>query len=249
MARIVVVGGTGLIGAKAVAQLKAAGEDAVAASPSTGVNALTGEGLAEVLRGADVVVDTTRPPSASSDAEVLAFFTSLTHNLLDAARAAGVHHYVALTIVGTGGDQQVPYYTAKAAEEDLVRAGGLPYTLVHATQFFEFYSGIADVSTNGETVRLPGVRVQPLAGDDAATAVVRAATSPAGGDIEAAGPERMRLDEFVRQGLAAAGDPRAVIRDDAAPYFRGSVGVDTLVPADDALIFDTHFADWLAARA
>lgn len=246
MARIVVVGGTGLIGAKTVAQLAARGHEVSAASTRFGVNTVTGEGLTAALKGADVVVDTTRPPSSSTADEVFAFFTRSTANLLAAETAAGVRHHVALTIVGTGADLSVPYYTAKSAQEELVRAGGIPFSLVHATQFFEFFEGIAAVSTVGGEVRLPGVLVQPVAGDDVATAMADAAEGTPVGDIDVGGPERFPLDEFVRSGLDARGDDRPVVRDDAAPYFGGTVGETALVPGPGARLFATRFGDWLA---
>jgi uncharacterized protein YbjT (DUF2867 family) len=246
MARIVVVGGTGLIGTKTAARLAARGHEVTAASPRCGVNALTGDGLAAALEGADVVVDTTRPPSSATGDEVFAFFARSTANLLAAGAAAGVRHHVALTIVGTDADLSVPYYTAKAAQEELVRAGGIPFSLVHATQFFEFFEGIAAVSTVGGEVRLPGVLVQPVAGDDVATAVADAAEGSPVGDIDVGGPERFPLDEFVRRGLRARGDARPVVRDDTAPYFGGTVGETALVPGACARLFATRFDEWLA---
>lgn len=246
MVRIIVVGGTGLIGAKTVAILAARRHDVLIAARSTGVDTVTGAGLTEALDGVDVVVDTTRPPSSSTGDDVFAFFTRSTRNLLSAERVAGTRHHVALTIVGTDGDQSVPYYRAKRAQEDLVREAGIPFSLVHATQFFEFFGGIADVSTVGEEVRLPGVLVQPIAGEDAAAAMADAATGAPVGDIEVGGPERLRLDDFVRRGLASRGDARRVVRDDTAPYFGGAVGETTLVPRAGARSFPTRFDEWLA---
>jgi len=246
--RIVVVGGTGLIGAKTVALLAAGGQDVVAAASRTGVDTLTGAGLAEAFEGADVVVDTTRPPSTSSGEEVFAFFTRSTANLLSAGKRAGVRHHVALTIVGTGADAKVPYYVAKRAQEELVRGSGLPFSLVHATQFFEFTTGIAAASTVGDEVRLPGVLVQPIAGDDVAEAMAAIATEAPIGDVEIGGPERFTLDDFVRRGLAAQGDERAVVQDPHARYFGGTVGETTLLPGDAATLFPTRFAAWLRAR-
>jgi uncharacterized protein YbjT (DUF2867 family) len=246
MTRIVVVGGTGLIGAKTVARLAARGHEVTAAASRSGVNTLTGEGLSAALEGAEVVVDTTRPPSTSTGVEVFAFFTRSTANLLAAGVAAGVRHHVAHTIVGTDADVSVPYYTAKRAQEELVRDGGIPFSLVHATQFFEFVAGIAAVSTVGDEVRLPGVLVQPIAGDDVAVAMAAAAEGPPVGDIEVGGPELFRLDDFVRRGLSARGDARQVLRDDAAPYFGGTVSETALVPGEGARLYATRFDDWLA---
>ncbi len=245
MAKIVVIGGTGLIGSKVVAKLTAHGHEALAASPNTGVDSITGEGVADALAGADVVVDVSNSPSFEQDA-VREFFTTSTRNLLAAEKAAGVGHHVALTIVGTNRPQDIPYFAAKVAQEELIRRSGQPFSLVHATQFFEFLGSIADISTAGDTVTLPGGLVQPIAADDVATAVARtAAGEPVNGDIEIAGPEAFGLDEFIRRGLAFRGDPRTVVRDDAAPYYGARIGERTLVPVEGAQIFETRLEDWL----
>lgn len=245
MAKIVVIGGTGLIGSKVVAQLTEHGHDASGAAPSTGVNTITGEGVAEALAGADVVVDVANSPSFEENA-VLEFFTTSTNTLLAAERAAGVAHHVALTIVGTDRPQTIPYFRAKTAQEKLIRASGVPYTLVHATQFFEFLGSIADMSTEGETVRLPGALIQPMAADDVATAVARAAAGvPVNGDLEIAGPEQFGLDEFVRRGLAFREDPRTVVRDDAAPYYGAVIDERTLLPVEGVHLAETRLEEWL----
>lgn len=244
MAKIVVIGGTGLIGSKVVAKLREHGHDALAASPNTGVNAITGEGLAEALAGAHTVVDVSNSPSFAPD-DVMEFFTTSTRNLLDAEATAGVAHHVALTIVGTDRPQSIPYFAAKIAQEKLIRESGIAYTLVHATQFFEFVGGIADVSTDGDEVRLPGALVQPIAAEDVATAVARAAASEPAGDFEIAGPEAFGMDEFVRRGLEFRKDPRSVVRDDSAPYYGARIEERTLVPLDGAQIFETRLSEWL----
>lgn len=244
MAKIVVIGGTGLIGSKVVAKLAEEGHEAVAAAPNTGVNALTGEGLAEALTGADAVVDVSNSPSFAPD-DVLAFFTTSTRNLLAAEAAAGVTKHVALTIVGTDRPQNIPYFAAKVAQEALIRESGIAYTLVHATQFFEFVGSIADISTEDGTVTLPGALVQPIAAEDVATAVARAALGEARGDIEIAGPEAFGMDEFARRALAFRGDPRTVVRDDSAPYYGAQIEERTLIPVDGARIFDTTLEEWL----
>ena len=244
MARVVVIGGTGLIGSKVVTKLRMQGHDAVAASPNTGVNTITGEGLAVALTGADVVVDVSNSPSFAPD-DVLSFFTTSTTNLLEAEATAGVRHHVALTIVGTNRPQSIPYFAAKVAQEQLIRESGVPYSLVHATQFFEFLGSIADVSTDGETVRLPGALIQPMAAEDVATAVARAAAGSPVGDIEVSGPEAFGLDEFIRRGLTFRGDSRAVVRDDDAPYYGAKIDERTLLPVDGVEIFDTRLEDWL----
>jgi len=248
MARIVVIGGTGLVGSQVVAKLTEHGHQAVAAAPNTGVDTITGEGLAEALTGADVVVDVSNSPSFEQSA-VLEFFTTSTTNLLAAERKAGVGHHVALTIVGTDRPQNIPYFQAKVAQEKLIRESGLPYSLVHATQFFEFIGSIADISTEGDVVTLPGALVRPLASSDVATAVAQtAAGTPRNGDLEIAGPEEFGLDEFVRRGLAFRGDPRTVVRDDSAPYYGAVVAERTLVPVAGARIFTTRLEDWLPAN-
>lgn len=244
MAKIIVVGGTGLIGSKVVAKLAQHGHDAVAASPDTGVNTLTGQGLAEALAGADAVVDVSNSPSFAPD-DVLSFFTTSTTNLLDAEKAADVGHHVALTIVGTNRPQSIPYFAAKVAQESLIRESGIPYSLVHATQFFEFLGSIADISTDGDIVRLPGALIQPMAAEDVATAVARTAAGSPVGDIEIAGPEAFGLDEFIRRGLTFREDPRVVVRDDEAPYYGARIEERTLIPVDGAQIFGTRLEEWL----
>lgn len=247
--RIVVAGGTGRIGARVVARLRAEGHDAVAVSRSDGVDVVTGAGLAAALAGADVVVDTTRPHTYDPDG-VREFFTGATANLLAAGRVAGVGRHVTLTIVGTDDLPPVAYYRAKAAQEQLVREAGTPYTLVHATQFFEFAAGIADSATADGTVRLPGILVQPVAADDVARAVADAATSAAAvTDVEVAGPDVLHLDDFVRRALAATGDAREVRRDPDATYFGGHLGERALLPSSGARIGDIAFGAWLAASA
>lgn len=247
--KIVVIGGTGLIGRQVIEHVTEHGHDAVAASPSTGVNALTGEGLADALAGADVVVDVTNSPSFEDQA-VLDFFRTSTTNLLAAEKVAGVGHHVALSVVGIERMLDAGYFRAKQAQEHLIRESGVPFSIVHATQFFEFASAIGDSATADGEVRLPGAPVQPMAASDVAKAVAKAAGSaPVGGITEVGGPERFGLDEFVRRALAFAGDPREVITDPEATYFGGRPGPDTLVPADGAALGTVRYDEWLAASA
>jgi uncharacterized protein YbjT (DUF2867 family) len=243
--KIVVIGGTGLVGSKLVAKLQEHGHEAVPASPDSGVNTLTGEGLAEVLEGADVVVDVSNSPSFEDEA-VLAFFQTSTRNLLEAEKAAGVGHHVALSVVGTDRLLESGYFRGKIAQEKLIEGSPIPYTIVHATQFFEFAKGIADGATDGDTVKVPPVLIQPMAADDVAAAVGKAAVGPpANGIVEVAGPEQFGLDEFVRQVLAAHDDPRAVVTDPDARYFGAKFEGRTLLPDDGAAIAETRLADWL----
>src|SRR5512132_420752 len=217
--KIVVIGGTGLIGSKVVTCLKAEENEAVAASPDSGVNTLTGEGLAEVLHGAEVVIDVSNSPSFEDQA-VMQFFTASTTNLLTAEVDAGVRHHVALSIVGAERLSESGYLRAKVAQEQLIRDGSIPYSIVHSTQFFEFVKSIADAATDADTVRLAHVLIQPIAADDAAAAVCEISQrAPADGVIEIAGPEEFRFDEFIQQGLKANGDPRTVVADPKARYF------------------------------
>ena len=244
--KLVVIGGSGLIGSKLVARLCEHGHEAVAASPASGVNTLTGEGLPEALHGASVVVDVSNSPSFE-DAAVLEFFETSTRNLLEAEKAAGVTHHVALSVVGTDRLLESGYFRGKIAQERLIESSSTPYSIVHATQFFEFVESIAQAATDGDTVHLPPVLVQPLAADDAAAAVGRVAVGqPLNGIVEVAGPEQFRLDELVRRGLRAGHDPRQVIADPQAQYFGAELGERTLVPDDGALIAETGFEDWLA---
>lgn len=246
--KIVVVGGTGLIGSKLVTQLTELGHEAVPASPATGVNTITGEGLADVLTNASVVVDVSDSPSYD-DAAVLAFFETSTRTMLAAEIAAGVGHHVALSVVGNDRVPDGGYLRAKAAQEKLIAGSTVPYSIVRATQFFEFVGSIAQTATDGDTVRLPGALVQPMAADDVAAAVARIAVgSPRNGIVEVAGPEEIPLDEFVRRGLSARHDPRRVQRDSHATYFGAVPGERALLPGDGAQLSRTRLEDWLAAQ-
>ncbi|MFJ6623259.1 SDR family oxidoreductase [Kitasatospora sp. NPDC091335] len=246
--KVVVIGGTGLIGSKLVAWLGAHGHEAVPASPGTGVDTLTGAGLAEALRGARVVVDVSNSPSFADDA-VMEFFRTSTANLLKAGADAGVAHHVALSVVGTGRLQASGYFRAKQAQEELIEASGLPYSIVHATQFFEFVKGIAAEATDGDIVRLAPAGIRPVLSDDVAAAVGRTAVgSPVGGVVEVAGPDTFRLDELVREALAAEDDPRTVATDPHAGYFGAELRESTLLPGPGAHIAGTRFADWLARQ-
>ena len=243
--KIVVIGGTGLIGSKVVSKLSERGYDAVAASPNSGVNTLTGEGLAEVLEGASVVVDVSNSPSFE-DAAVMEFFQTSTGNLLKYEAAAGVGHHVALSVVGCDGLPDSGYLSAKVAQEKLIAESSIPYSIVRATQFFEFLKRIADSATEGNTVRLPSVSFQPLAADDVAKVVGRTAVgAPLNGIVEVAGPEQLPFDKFIGRGLNASNDPREVIADPHARYFGTELSERSLVPGEGALIGETRFEEWL----
>ena len=244
--KIVVVGGTGLIGSKLVKKLLEHRQEVVAASPSSGVNSLTGEGLADALKGASAVVDVTNSPSWE-DAAVLRFFETSTRTLLEREAAAGVRHHVALSVVGTERMLESGFFRAKLAQEHLIKASSIPYSIVRATQFFEFVAKIADMSTEGNKVRLPSVLFQPMAADDVASALDRIATgSPVNATVEIGGPEQFRLDELVRGNLAARKDPREVISDPQARYYGIQVTERTLVPNDGARLGETRFEAWLS---
>ena len=247
--KIVVIGGSGLIGSKLVTKLREHGHQAVAASPDSGVNTLTGEGLAEVLKGASVVVDVSNSPSFE-DAAVLTFFETSTRNLLKYGAAAGVEHLVALSVVGTEQLSQSGYFRAKIAQEKLIKSSSIPYSIVHATQFFEFLKQLADISFEGKKVRLPDALFQPMAADDVASAVGRVAVGqPLNGTVEVGGPEQFRMDELVRRRLAQLNDPREVIADPNALYSGAKIGERTLVPGKNARLGETRFADWLKSSA
>jgi len=244
--KIVVIGGTGLIGSKVVEKLKQKGHQPLAAAPSTGVNTITGEGLAEALAGAEVVVDVSNSPSFD-EGPAMEFFRTAGRNISEAEAAAGVNHHVALSVVGTERLQDSGYFRAKLAQEQQIKGGPIPYTLLHVTQFFEFVRSIADFSMVDGAVRLPPVKFQPIAAEDVADAVVEAALgSPANTTIEVGGPEIFCLDEPVRLALAHDKDPRQVIADPAAPYFGVAVTERTLVPEEDARRGKTRFDWWLA---
>jgi uncharacterized protein YbjT (DUF2867 family) len=251
--KIVVIGGTGLVGSKVVTALTQGGHEALPASPRLGVNTMTGDGLAAALEGASVVVDVSN--SANFEyATALDFFATSTHHLLSAEAAAGVGHHVALSVVGTkelsdGGDlvkTTAGYFLAKLVEEALIETSGIPYSIVHATQFFEFIKSIADQSTDGDTVRLPPVAFQPMAAQDVSAAVARTATgAPANGIVEVRGPEEFQFDDAVRRALAAMHDPRTVAADAAATYYGIAVRERSLVPADGAARGEIRLDDWL----
>jgi uncharacterized protein YbjT (DUF2867 family) len=242
----VVIGGSGLIGSKLVRKLLGHGHQAVSASLDSGVNTLTGEGLAEALAGAAVVVDVSNSPSFE-DAAALRFFETSTGNLLDAEAAAGVGHHVALSVVGTARLSESGYFRAKSAQENLIKRSSINYSIVHATQFFEFIERIADDATDGNTVRVAPVLIQPMAAEDVASAVGRVSVeSPVDGIVEVAGPQQFRLDELIRRFLRERRDPREVITDPHARYFGVELDERTLLPGDDARLAETRFDDWLS---
>ena len=247
--KIVVIGGTGLIGTKLVAKLRDQGHEAIAAAPNTGVNTITGEGLAEVLKGASVVVDVSNSPSWD-DAAVLKFFETSTRNLLTYEAAAGVRHHVALSVVGTQQLSESGYFRAKIAQEKLITESSIPHSIVHATQFFEFLKGLADISMVEGKVHLPPVLFQPMAADDVASAVgVVAVGQPVNGIVEIGGPEVFRVDELVRRRLASLKDSRQVIADPNARYSGARLGERTLVPSKTARLGKTTFETWLTESA
>ena len=247
--KIIVIGGTGLIGSKLVTKLREQGHESVAASPSSGVNTLTGEGLAEAIKGASVVVDVTNSPSWE-DAAVMKFFETSTRNQLAYEATAQVGHHVALSVVGTERLLASGFFRAKMAQENLIKASSIPYSIIRATQFFEFVRSIANFSTEGNKVRLPSAFIQPMAADDVASAVGRIATgSPVNGTVEVGGPEKFRLDELARQSLAAHKDPREVVADPKARYYGVEIGERTLLPDDGARLGETHFSDWIKHSA
>jgi uncharacterized protein YbjT (DUF2867 family) len=247
--KIVVIGGTGLIGSKLVPWLREHGHEPIAASPSSGVNTLTGEGLAEVLKGASVVVDVSNSPSWE-DAAVLKFFETSTANILKYAATAGVKHLVALSVVGTDRLSQSGYFRAKIAQEKLIKGSSIPYSIVRATQFFEFIKGIADTATDGNKVRLPAALFQPMAAEDVAIAVGKVAVGqPVNGIVDTGGPEQFRLDELVRRHLAQLNDPREVITDPHARYSGAELDERTLVPGKDARLGQMRFETWLKQSA
>jgi uncharacterized protein YbjT (DUF2867 family) len=249
--KIVIIGGTGLIGTKVVNNLRARGHDVVAASPSSGINTFTGEGLADALKGAQVVVDLANAPQWD-DKAVLEFFETAGRNLLAAETAAGVKHHIALSIVGAERSPESGYLRAKVAQENLIKASKVPFTIIRSTQFMEFVKGIAQAATEGQTVRLSPGMMQPIAADDVAAAVTDVAVAePINGTIEIAGPEQIRMDEFVRQFLSATGDARKVNTDVHARYFGAELNDQSLVPGpgDKPRLGKTHYKDWLKQSA
>jgi uncharacterized protein YbjT (DUF2867 family) len=247
--KIVVIGGSGLIGSRLVAKLREHGHEAIAASPNSGVNTLTGEGLAEALKGASVVVDVSNSPSWE-DAAVMKFFETSTRNLLACEATAGAGHHVALSVVGSERLLESGYFRAKIAQENLIKSSSIPYTIVRATQFFEFVKGIVDFSTDGTTVRLPTALIQPMSADDVASAVGRIAMgSPVNGTVEVGGPEKFLLNELARLYLSAHRDPREVVADPHARYYGVELGERTLLPGDDARLGEARFETWLTQSA
>ena len=247
--KIVIIGGTGLIGSKLVTRLREQGHQAVPASPDTGVNTLTGDGVAQVLTGAAVVIDVSNSPSFD-DAAVLRFFETSTSNLLAAEAAAGVGHHVALSIVGSDRVPESGYLRAKVAQEKLIKRSRIPYSIVRATQFFEFFKRITDEATDGNSVRIAPVLFQPMAAEDVASAVAKVAVgAPLNGIVEVAGPQQFRFDEFIRLGLRARHDAREVVADPHARYFGAELDERSLVPDADARLGEIRFEDWLSQSA
>jgi uncharacterized protein YbjT (DUF2867 family) len=246
--KVVVIGGTGLIGSKLVVKLRERGHEAAPAAPNTGVNSLTGEGLEDVLAGATVVVDVSNSPSFA-DEPVMEFFRTSTTNLLEYSAKAGIGHYVALSVVGSDRLAESGYFRAKIAQEKLIRESGIPYSIVHATQFFEFAARIAADATDGDTVRVPPVLIQPMAAEDVAAAVCDVAlAAPLNGMIEIGGPEPLPFDEFVRKALRSVGDQRVVVADPEARYFGARLSERALVPGEGAHLTVTRFDDWLGQQ-
>jgi uncharacterized protein YbjT (DUF2867 family) len=244
--KIVIIGGSGLIGSKIVTKLREQGHEAIAASPNSGVNTVTGEGLADVLKGSSVAVDVSNAPSWE-DSAVMKFFETSTRNLLAYEAAAGVGHHVALSVVGSERLLESGYFRAKIAQENLIKSSSIPYSIVRATQFFEFIKGIADQATEGNTIRLPSALIQPMAADDVASAVGRIAVgTPLNGTVEIGGPEKFPLYELVRRGLAARKDPREVVADPQARYYGIKLSETMLIPGRDARLGETHFETWLS---
>jgi uncharacterized protein YbjT (DUF2867 family) len=244
--KIVVIGGSGLIGKKLVNSLRNHGHEIVAASPSSGVNAVTGQGLADVLVGAEVVVDVTNSPSFE-DAAVLAFFENSSRNLLAAEADAGVGHHVALSVVGADRIPDSGYMRAKVAQERLIQSAGIPYTILRATQFFEFIGAIAQSATDGQTVRLPSAFIQPILSDDVVAALVDVTLGePENGIVDLAGPDRFRFDELIRQFLSANHDTREIVTDSQAHYFGAKLDDQSLVPLGNSHLGSTRFEDWLS---
>ena len=243
--KIVVIGGTGLIGRKLVERLRQRGHEVLAASPASGVDTMTGQGLAEAFAGAEVVVDVSNSPSLQGEA-VLKFFQTSGRNILAAELGAGVRHHVALSVVGTERLLESDYFRGKLAQEELIKAGAIPYTLVRSTQFFDFLRGVADAATSGTAVRLSPASVQPIASDDVADALAEVVLgAPVNGTVEIAGPERLALAELVRRYLKVKQDPRTVVEDVEARYFGAVLNDSTLVPGDKARIGRTYFEGWL----
>ena len=244
--KIIVIGGTGLIGSKIMTKLQASGSEVVAASRSSGVDTVTGRGLADVLAGASVVIDVSNPPTFDG-AKALEFFETSTRNLLAAEAAAGVGHHVALSVVGTERLSESGYMRAKFAQEKLIKDNSIPYSIVHATQFFESIQKLAGLATDGSTVRVPPVLVQPIAGDDVASALATVSVgAPLNTTIEIAGPEQFRADELARRRLMARRDPREVVPDPKARFFGAEVDERSLLPGADAQLAGTRFEAWLA---
>ncbi len=249
--KVLVIGGTGLIGSQVIANLTALGHEAVSASPRSGVDSVTGEGLAEAVAGVHTVVDVSNSPSFDDD-PVMRFFTTSTKNLLAAERESGVQHHVALSIVGADRAPDSGYMRAKVAQEKLIEESGQPYSIVRATQFFEFVEAIADSATDGDTVRLPVGEFQPIAAKDVAAAVTKATVDdPTNGIVNIAGPEKCGMAEFIRTALIASNDRRQVVGDPTASYFGTGLDEHTIVPLDseDPTIYPTRFSDWMASRA
>jgi uncharacterized protein YbjT (DUF2867 family) len=247
--KIVVIGGSGLIGSQLTRKLRDRDHKVVAASPKSGVNTVTGEGLAQALVGAEIVVDVANAPSWE-DAAVLKFFEDAGRNLAAAETKAGVKHHVALSVVGTERLQESGYFRAKLVQENLIKSSGIPYSIVRATQFFEFIGAIAQAAAVGQTVRVPSALMQPMASDDVAAALADVTLSnPANRMLEVAGPEPFQIDQIVRQYLTEQGDPREVITDDGAPYYGIKVSKRSLMPGEGARLAPTRFADWLRRAA